>query len=250
MSFILNALRKSEQERQSLHAETVTERILIKQPEQDKNKTIKFYAIIIMVNVLLIVGIVWFVRYSSLPYASPVLAPVATPRSVSEVTDKPKPVVKVIQQEKTTQVTDLKAGSIEQWVDAQKPKVTQEAKKPVITKETSEHVTEVNQAESVGVMSSKIKETNRVEALYPEPIAVKNDIPFLSDLPFDVKLDIPKLTINVFVYSEHVEESFVMIDMVKYKAGQKLSNGMTLKVIRPDSLVFDYQNHVFQIERP
>jgi len=58
------------------------------------------------------------------------------------------------------------------------------------------------------------------------------------------------LSINVFVYSEHPEDCFVMIDMVKYKSGQQIKDAMLLKEIRPDSLVIVYQNREFQIERP
>ena len=79
---------------------------------------------------------------------------------------------------------------------------------------------------------------------------VKKDVPFLSDLPFEFRQTIPKFTTNVFVYSNHPEESFVMIDMVKYKPGQQIKEAMVLKEIRPNSLVVVYQNQAFQIERP
>ena len=79
---------------------------------------------------------------------------------------------------------------------------------------------------------------------------VQTKIPFLSDLPGEIRRTIPDININVFVYSEHGEESFVMIDMVKYKAGQQLKNGMLLKAILNDSLLMSYQNQEFQIERP
>ena len=75
-------------------------------------------------------------------------------------------------------------------------------------------------------------------------------IPFLSDLPVEFRRTVPGLNINVIVYSEHGKESFVMIDMVKYKAGQQLKNGMLLKAILNDSLLMSYQNQEFQIERP
>ena len=42
MSFILNALRKSEQERQSLQPEAVTDRILINHSEQKQSKSAFF----------------------------------------------------------------------------------------------------------------------------------------------------------------------------------------------------------------
>lgn len=253
MSFILNALRKSEQERQSLNAETVTDRILINQPEQDKSKTVKFYAAIGIVNVLLIVGIVWFLKNSSVPSVNPT-TPVLTNLPLPEVSDKVKPVIKIMPPEKKIQSSATKTTSIEALVGAEKPKVVTEIKKQVIPKATQ--VESINQSPvdnksgSVEQIKPEIKAVEPSSASFHGSEPVKNDIPFLSNLPSDDSRAIPKLNINVFVYSEHTEESFVMIDMVKYKAGQHLENGMILKAIRPDSLVIDYQGRVFQLERP
>lgn len=254
MSFILNALRKSEQERQSLKAETVTDRILINQPEQHKTKAVKFYAVIGIVNVLLIVGIVWFLKYSSAPSVNPSTPAVLSNLPLPEVSGKAKQAVNVIQPQKKIQSSATKATSIEALVDAEKPKVVTEMKKPVVPKETQ--VESINQSPvdnksgSVAQIKPVIKADEPSSASFHGSEPAKNDIPFLSNLPSDDSRAIPKLNINVFVYSEHTEESFVMIDMVKYKAGQHLENGMILKAIRPDSLVIDYQGRVFQLERP
>ncbi|MCX7108145.1 MAG: general secretion pathway protein GspB [Methylococcales bacterium] len=254
MSFILNALRKSEQERQSLNAETVTDRILINQPEQDKSKAVKLYAIIGIVNVLLIVGIVWFLKNNSVLSVNPTTPAVLTNLPLPEVSDKAKQAVKVISPEKKIQSSATKNTSIEALVGAEKPKVTTEIKKPLIPKATQ--VESINQSpvgnksDSVVQIKPDIKVDEPSSASFHGSEPAKNDIPFLSNLPSDDSRAIPKLNINVFVYSEHTEESFVMIDMVKYKAGQHLENGMILKAIRPDSLVIDYQGRVFQLERP
>ena len=254
MSFILNALRKSEQERQSLKAETVTDRILINQPEQNKSKAVKLYVIVGMVNVLLIVGIVWFLKYSPVQSVNPTAPAVLANLPLPEVNGKAKSVVKIMPPEKKTQASDVKTTSIEDWVEAVKPKAVIEIKKPVIPKDKPvEHVnqpSDVNKSGFVAQVKSQIKAVEPLSASIPESEPAKNDIPFLNSLPSQDNRSIPKLNINVFVYSEHAEESFVMIDMVKYKAGQHLENGMILKAIRPDSLVLDYQGRVFQLERP
>ncbi|OYV16294.1 MAG: hypothetical protein CG441_1785, partial [Methylococcaceae bacterium NSM2-1] len=81
MSFILNALRKSEQERQSLKPETVTDRILLHQPQQNRGKSAKFYAFLILGNVLIIACVVWFVRNNSTP----------APDTATQAVSKPLP---------------------------------------------------------------------------------------------------------------------------------------------------------------
>ncbi|MGZ8902932.1 MAG: hypothetical protein ACXW0H_05205, partial [Methylobacter sp.] len=62
MSFILNALRKSEQERQARQAEDVTDKILLPQPPQTGSKTTKLLVFLLIANVVVIAGIVWLVR--------------------------------------------------------------------------------------------------------------------------------------------------------------------------------------------
>ena len=45
-------------------------------------------------------------------------------------------------------------------------------------------------------------------------------------------------------------DSFVMIDMKKYRIGQLIQGQVELKDIRPDSLVMRYQGQTFKIKRP
>jgi general secretion pathway protein B len=77
-----------------------------------------------------------------------------------------------------------------------------------------------------------------------------DDIPLLASLPTDFQREVPSLNINVFVYSEIPEERFVVINMSKYLAGQKLDNGTEILEIRADSLVLEYLGRKFRIERP
>lgn len=203
---------------------------------------------------MLIVGIVWFLKNNSVPSVNPTTPAVLTNLPLPEVSVKAKPVVKTMPTEKKTQESDTKTTSIEDWVEAEKPKAVTEIKKPLIPKEKPvEHVNQpsaVNKSGSVAQVKSHLKIVEPLSASDPDSESAKNDIPFLNSFPSQESRSIPKLNINVFVYSEHIEESFVMIDMVKYKAGQHLENGMILKAIRPDSLVLDYQGRVFQLERP
>ncbi|MCI0668339.1 MAG: general secretion pathway protein GspB [Methylococcaceae bacterium] len=75
-------------------------------------------------------------------------------------------------------------------------------------------------------------------------------IPLLGGLPRDFQREVPSLNINVFVYSEVPEERFVIINMTKYLAGQKIDSGPQILEIRPDSLVLEYLGRKFKIKRP
>ena len=77
----------------------------------------------------------------------------------------------------------------------------------------------------------------------------ENTPPFLSELDYDFRRSVPEIDINVFVYSETKEDRFIMIDMKKYLSGQQIDAGMKLKEIRMNSIVVEYKNRVFQIQR-
>ncbi len=77
----------------------------------------------------------------------------------------------------------------------------------------------------------------------------ENAPPFLSELDYDFRRRVPEIDINVFVYSETEEDRFIMIDMKKYLPGQQIDAGIKLKEIRMNSIVVEYQNRVFQLQR-
>ena len=254
MSFILNALRKSEQERQALQPDTVTDRILIHQPQQNRSKTAKFFAFVILGNVLFIACIVWFVRNNPITAPETKAQAISKPLSAQETTVKSKEIAKSFQPKRPVQKAEPKTTSIAEWVEAQKPEPASLAVKPVITKKTAPKTIKqpaiVNEPglpiQTIPAIIAPVK----VERDPPEVIPVKKDIPYLVDLPFEFRQTVPNLAINVFVYSQQPEERFVMIDMVKYKPGQQIKDAMVLKEIRPESLVVVYQNQTFQIKRP
>ena len=254
MSFILNALRKSEQERQALEPETVTDRILFHQPQQNHSRTAKFFAFLIIGNVLIIACIVWFVRNNSTSTVDTKVQAISKSLSAQETRVKTKAIAKSAQPERPVLKAESKTTSIAEWVEAQKPEPASLPVKPVITKKPAADI--IKQPALANKSGLPLQTTPAIAAAVkvkldsPETIPVIKDIPSLIDLPFEFRQTVPKFTINVFVYSEHPEERFVIIDMVKYKPGQQIKDAMVLKEIRPDSLVVVYQNRAFQIERP
>lgn len=259
MSFILNALRKSEQERRQLESETLTDRILPAQPIQKRNKTSVFLALLILGNVFIIAGIVWFFQKNST--SKPDITISAPTLTTQEKKSKPKTIAKLSETEKPTHKVEPNSTSIANLIDEQKPAPTAAPipAKPIIEKNT------VTATPKPAPVTPKPAPTIQAQAPIPtqsvtvaktvepgpeEIVAIKSDIPFLSELPIEFRKSVPKLNINVFVYSQHPEDRFVMIDMVKYKPGQQIKDTLLLKEILPVSMVIVYQNQEFQIERP
>ena len=99
----------------------------------------------------------------------------------------------------------------------------------------------------------KRSNTHRTTTVQPKPPATEShdtSIPLLNNMARDFQRQIPDLNINVFVYSEVPEERFVIINMVKYKNGQKLRDGPLLGEIRSDSVVLNYRGRDFRLSRP
>jgi len=245
MSFILNALRKSEQERQASQAENVTDKILLPQPPQDSGKTTKLLVFLLIANVLVIAGSVWFVR-NNLMSTPDTSAPTISPAlSAQDAKLEPKAIAKSTQSKRPAQKAESEITSIAELIDKEKP---EPAPLPVTTKKTAADT--IKQPAITNNSELQIQTTPVIAPAASETIPAIKGIPLLSDLPFEFRQTLPKFTINVFVYSQDPEERFIMIDMVKYKPGQQIKDAMLLKEILPDGFVIDYQNRVFKIKRP
>jgi general secretion pathway protein B len=251
MSFILNALRKSEQERQALQPGNVTDKILLSHPPQGRSKATKLLLILFIANVLVISGIVWFVR-NNLTSTPGTAAPAAAPRLAQDTKPEPEAIAEPVQPEKPAQNAQSDITSIAELMDKEKPAQAPLPVKPVAVRKTP---TEAVKQAAIAYPEPQIQNAPAIAPaveVQAEPAAmpVKKDIPLLSDLSYEFRQKVPKFTVNVFVYSQSPEERFVMVDMVKYKPGQQIKDAMLLKEIVPDGFVVEYQNQAFKIKRP
>lgn len=268
MSYILNALRKSERERQAIEPDTVTSRIVIQQARQHKSSR-GLIAALIVINLGVLLYFLAFAPREQMaiaPPASNLVSPGATPtgqnrpsiaRTVAVAAPTPNPAI---------------AGTIENGTlnsplpGAGKPSLTKTARaKPTLTQPPVVATSKPSRTAEVGVDPATEALPATIAALPPviqptelprqtveKPTSAKpqSDLPFLEDLPSEVSRSVPVLSINVFSYSTIPTERFVMIDMVKYVPGQSLKDGLQLKEIREDSIVVSYEHYTFKIRRP
>ncbi|MFI3155582.1 MAG: general secretion pathway protein GspB [Methylococcaceae bacterium] len=244
MSFILNALRKSEQERQALQVEAIKSKILPAQPQQNYSKTTKLLIFLILANVLMIVSFIGFIRNNLMSTPGATASAVSSRQSAQETKLEPETMAKSTQPKRPASKAESEAASIAELIDGEKP----EPIKPVIAKKPVADAIKPSAVARNIPAAPATAPKNQSDASKTMPVT--KDLPFLGDLPFNFRRTVPTFTINVFVYSQSPEERFVMIDMVKYKTGQQIKDAMILKEIRPDSLVVVYQNQEFQIKRP
>lgn len=263
MSYILNALRKSEQERLARQPETVTDRLLAQQPGKSR-KTAKWIGAAILCNVLIGGGFIWYAQKTLVPSAA---HQSSNPQTNATVAVKPedKPINTMKRASEQTATSPVPASaSAAQVIAANKPTARQpqspsliakpdaaikltaspKVKKSAIEKE-EKPISLAGQAEKT--MPLLVQSKEKTPGTTPVP---DNRIPYFYELPYEFRQSVPKMTINVFVYSSEPSERFVMINMAKYKAGQQTKDAVEIKDIRPQSLVVSYQNQLFQIERP
>lgn len=66
-------------------------------------------------------------------------------------------------------------------------------------------------------------------------------IPLLRDLPASYRADFPPLTVEIHVYDDDVAKRWVMVNARRYREGEALSEGPRIAEITPDGIVFDHR---------
>ena len=252
MSFILNALRKSEQERQKLQVNSLSFDQAESPVNVNRRKMVIYSVIFVAVNLILTVGIISLVRSPAEVFKLEVKEKpengLIKPQEMVSQSQLIKPVEKTIEPDKSAALPNAPIAntSIADLIE-EKSNVISESEPP-----KTKTVTAKPEVINNPVRAPKIE--NRPQATIveatPEISLPKETLPYLRELPFAFQQNVPDITINVFVYSDQPSECFVMIDGVKYKIGQSLPNAIHIKDITTNSLVVEYQNKTFQVERP
>lgn len=76
-----------------------------------------------------------------------------------------------------------------------------------------------------------------------------SQLPSWYELPqeFRNRLDLPRLDLHA--YSEKPQNRFVLVNLKKYREGERLESGLVLEEILPDGMVMSYQGERFLVEK-
>jgi general secretion pathway protein B len=76
-----------------------------------------------------------------------------------------------------------------------------------------------------------------------------SQLPSWYELPQDFRnrLDLPRLDLHA--YSEEPQNRFILVNLKKYREGEKLESGLVLEEILPDGMVMSYQGERFLVEK-
>jgi general secretion pathway protein B len=252
MSYILDALRKSEQQRQATNPDSVTDRILVNQP-QHKQRSTKWIIALVISNLLAIGYFAWF--FTQKKTQEPPQKIATNPDNQALQPSKPQLPAILAPENNTAQKpnqpldSQLKptSPSIAQLIEARKATEIQQPIKQIPEKKP---LTAKKEPLKRSAIAPEIRhESSEILPEEPVHLPVKKGILAVDDLPYEVRNTLPNLNINVFSYAQQPEDRFVIIDMVKYKTGQHIKGSVLLKEIRPDSIILQYGGNTFRIER-
>ena len=215
MSFILDALKKSEAERQQQDAPGIAS-IPESTGQQDGSKWAWIIGGLLAVNLVVVGALV--LR----PAADLADAESSTRRTTTE--SQPAPAVRSPPAAQTTRVTDD--------VPAEPAVSTPPAETPV-------------QEDTVAPMATP--EPAATPAA--EPQRVTAGLPSFNDLRAQGLLSLPDMHLDIHVYSGQPADRFVFVNMSKYGEGATLSEGPAVKEITPDGVVLEYLGTDFLLPR-
>jgi general secretion pathway protein B len=81
------------------------------------------------------------------------------------------------------------------------------------------------------------------------PARDQGGIPHLNDLPTEVRERIPPMKISLYAYSKIPAERFVIIDMKKYRAGDRIAGTALLLEIQQENLLLELDGQKFLTSR-
>lgn len=233
MSYILEALRKAEQERKlgqppSLQAVMQHE---VAEPRPPRRRLL-WIALTIAVLLLLAVMTLLLLRQRSVPAEH---APPATPAAVSpaDAATAPAPAGAALPQD----IASLDDLAVPQPPAATKDRASMETMpvpRAALPAAPRPAPPPVPQTETESVAEPEIDEASDVEAAMSE-------VPLLREMPPNYRADFPALSVEVHVYDEDPARRWIMTGGKRYREGEALSEGPRIAEITPEGIVFDHR---------
>jgi len=251
MSMILDALSRAEKERkESTEGEVGLSRYTnAATVKDDKVKRWILIALIINISFLSLFVVFYFWKSdlrnntSADSRQSPTPVVVQTEDKQSKSNATPKPVEKIVE------------PVVAKTIVTQQSSLQEEAKiqrKRKISKEEAIGVT-ANKSKAKVTIAAEPLSVERKSIPIPIPQAApSNSNKYLSikDLPAAEKSKIRSYEVNVHVYDDVVEERFVLVNMKKYKQGDRLpGGGPVVSEITPEGLVVEFAQGEVLLER-
>jgi general secretion pathway protein B len=241
MSYILEALKKAEQERHRGHVPDIG--VQHYNPLSRKGSSTWLWVAGGLLAVNGVLGAFLIGRDEPDPAPSPVvMAPVQQTDGTSEAavtedqpprSDAPRPSV----QDKAEQVAVAPKSPPLVPIASRQPQATPPRGRVTVSPVPLDELSsEVSPAAAAAVVSSR-------------KTAAEAGPPRWQDMPGTVRDLAAGLRLDVHVYDPSPKRRFVLINMTKYREGEQLADGPLLETITPTGVVLAYQGERFRMER-
>jgi general secretion pathway protein B len=265
MSYILDALKKSEKERQK---KNVPDLLTIQDPVLNEKRKRRVWPYVLIAVLLVNIGF-WgyLLGQKNIKKAE-----------TNDTTVQQQNELKTPESQKTESAKNempAKSLSVQQMSQLGQmvkekpiPAVSIQQKKPLSEKAGNEHPVR-EEAIIQSVKSPIEKETQNVqaktaskdhgssaEASVPHeekpaqtvtPPPVQGKIYTTSELPQTIQQSLPSVNVSIFMYSDDPASRMVRINGQTYREGQKISEDLKLERITPNGIILDYRNYRFQV---
>lgn len=239
MSFILDALRKSDAERQRTVTPGLAD-VRYARPRSRRNIWLPILVVVLAANGVFL-AVQWFGR-SRAP-APPVPVAVAPPSPAAE----------------RSPVQDIRplARESEFGEPLLEPEMELENVAPVV-REMAEPDPDPGLARAAPMPAPEVRPAARPAAApeaaadatpQPSRILPGNDLPTVEQLIGSGTLNIPMLNLDLHVFSDQPARRFVVINSRRYKEGAQINEGPTVESITPAGVVLSSQGRRFTLTR-
>jgi general secretion pathway protein B len=212
LSFILDALKKSETERQQ-QAGTEFATVPTREPAPRRNLWFWLLGLLLAVNLVVLTGILLRPAADVPAAAPPETETVPAPAAAREVRPEDDFAARVASARRSLPVQQAAA-------------------------EPGERPEPAPAADSV----------RPAGGIVAQPAATAR-IPTIDELRLEGLLELPELRIDIHVYSDDPAERFVFINMNKQREKSLLPAGPVVREIRPDGVVLEYRGRAFLLPR-
>ena len=100
------------------------------------------------------------------------------------------------------------------------------------------------------VDSQTIKPQNEQSVIKEVPETIKQqEYPFVYQLPFNIRKEIPKIKLNIHIYDQNKESRLVVVNGENYEIGDLIEETLLIHDIVPEGLVLDFNGQKFLIPK-
>lgn len=236
MSYILDALKKSEQERR---IGAVPDLSMTQAPARAVPRWPRWLLGALLLNAVILLAVGWHV-WGGRQDAQRSAAPVALPA----------PATVDVPPTSTPATAAANAAPVAPPVNSAPSPSPEPVSGSATTALSAEPVLETVSPESEQAVLGPDLEP-LPESAPEEPSAiVAVDAPLWEDLPAAERDGLPVPRIDVHVFASEPERRFVLINLHKYLEGDTLDSGAVIETILADGIVLSYQGQHYRVDRP